>query len=496
MTPMYETYFNLQRRPFNPVPRPERYYPAASIEAARTTLARCIERAEGVGLLVGPAGTGKTLLCQLLAEQLKGRFQVVLLSGGGLRTPRALFQAVLHELGQPYRGLDEGELRLALAEYLTEGETCPHGAVLLVDEAHALPPRLLDEVGALTNLAQEGQPRLRLLLAGSRMLEEHLSRPKLESFNQRVVARCYLEALNRSETQEFIAAEFAAAGGEATQLCPGDACQSVYKATDGVPRLINQVCDHALLLAYAAGQRSLDPGRIEEAWADLQQLPTPWNEKAQPSGDIIEFGGLEDESAPPAAAQDGDESAAEIETPAQAASLHLMQETVPESEETAEVEAADVEAGDVEATEQLRQIQEMLADVEHEFCPAGSIGPEIELVFDDSDHPFQEAFQHEEVIKDRYAAPAVVAAGGAGSSPPAEPAAYPPPAQPYAAEIETISRERDAGATRDQDVTKDAAEEIDGNVEDEQEADAGPAPAIAAVRRRDFGGLFAKLRQG
>ena len=87
-------------------------------------------------MVVGSAGTGKTLLCQLLAEQLRGQFQVVLLSGGRLGTRRALLQAILYELGQPYRGMDEGELRLSLAEYLTRSDDCRHGVVLLVDEAH------------------------------------------------------------------------------------------------------------------------------------------------------------------------------------------------------------------------------------------------------------------------------------------------------------------------------------------------------------------------
>ena len=101
------------------MPRVDHYFPAAGIEAARTTLARCVERAEGVGLLVGPTGTGKTLLCQILAEQFRGAFHVALLSSGRLTTRRGLLQAILYELGQPYRGMDEGELRLSLVEYLT-----------------------------------------------------------------------------------------------------------------------------------------------------------------------------------------------------------------------------------------------------------------------------------------------------------------------------------------------------------------------------------------
>ena len=244
---------------------------------------------------------------------------------------------------------------------------------------------------------------------------------------------------------------------------PEEACQAVYKATDGVPRLINQLCDHALLLAYAAGQRQLDAAQVEEAWADLQQLPTPWNEQAAPSDNVIEFGGLEDESAPMPLAGNAERLDATSEATPPASPLHVM----PETEEL-----ADAEVAGLEATEQLRQIQEMLADVQQEFTPAGSIGPEIELVFDDPAHPFQETFQHEEVIKDRYAIPAGATAGLSSSA--AVPAQLdePPVAPAW---------------------TEDAEAEAVGN---DAQADAGPAPNIAAVRRRDFGRLFAKLRQG
>ena len=193
--------------------------------------------------------------------------------------------------------MDEGELRLSLTEHLTSADKSPQGMVLLVDEAQALPLRLLDEVRALTNLVHEDQPRVRLVVAGNRLLEERFASPKLESFSQRVVARCYLESLNRTETQEYIHALVAAVGAKGPRLFPAESCNSVYKATDGVPRLINQVCDHALLLACAGGKRQVEPGLVEEAWADLQQLPTPWNEQSDSDRNIIEFGGLDDEPA-------------------------------------------------------------------------------------------------------------------------------------------------------------------------------------------------------
>ena len=213
----------------------------------------------------------------MLAEQFRRSFQVAMLASGRLSTRRALFQAILYELGRPYRGMDEGELRLAVDRPSDRRRGDSHGMVLLVDEAHTLPLRLLEEIRLLTNLARDGQPLVRLVLAGGPVLEERLASPKLDSFSQRLAARCYLEAFNRTETQDYIQSQINSAGGRGEQVFPEAACQSVFQATGGVPRLINQVCDHALLLAYVAGRKSIEPANIEEAWADLQQLPTPCN---------------------------------------------------------------------------------------------------------------------------------------------------------------------------------------------------------------------------
>src|SRR5580698_9921498 len=98
---MYEAFFHLRRRPFAAAVQVERYFPAASIEQARKTIVRCIERAEGPAIVVGPAGTGKTLLCQLLARQLGDRFKTAVLTCGHVGARRALLQAILFELGQP-----------------------------------------------------------------------------------------------------------------------------------------------------------------------------------------------------------------------------------------------------------------------------------------------------------------------------------------------------------------------------------------------------------
>jgi len=271
---MYESFFGFTKRPFASVPQVEQYFPATSIEAARGTLARCLKRGEGAGLIVGPSGTGKTMLLRVLAEQFRESFAVALLSCGRLSSRRALFQAILYELDRRIRGLDEGELRLALVDYLTVAPDRPRGLILLVDEAHGLPLRLLEEIRMLTNLAADGQPAVRVALAGGGLLEERFASPKLDSFSQRLVARCYLEAMGHAETRDYVRCQVERVGGDGAALFPDGACEAVFQATDGVPRLVNQLCDHALLLAYAGGFSPIEAAVIEEAWADLQQLPS------------------------------------------------------------------------------------------------------------------------------------------------------------------------------------------------------------------------------
>jgi type II secretory pathway predicted ATPase ExeA len=432
---MYETYFNLAERPFASVPRIDHYYPAGVIDAARNTLTRCIERGEGVGLIIGPSGTGKSLLCQVLAEYFQTKHQVALLASTHLDTRRSLLQAMLYELNRPYRGMDEGELRLALVDYLTLSDDTAGGTLLLVDEAHHLPLRLLDEIRTLTNLTRAMQSAVRLVLAGNHVLEERFASPKLESFSQRISARCYLEAFQSEETQAYIWARIMVCGGGAAgtpagsraggELFPPESCRMVHKATGGVPRLINQVCDHVLLLAYAAGVRRIEPAHVEEAWADLQQLPTPWNAPVTaPAGNgVIEFGGLDDAGDVPqiagriSAAEDDEQNANENDgVPATAVAATTTGTITTEAVASAPAALAAAPTED-ETSEQLEHIRKLLADVQAEFQPVAAAGPEVELVFE-TPHPFAEPFEEEEVIADRYAsaAPATVALATVGQA--------------------------------------------------------------------------------
>lgn len=372
---MYEQYFKLQDRPFLVAPLSTRYFPGRSIEQAHATLSRCIDRGEGAACIIGPPGTGKTLLCQILAEEFANRFSVALL-GGRLSSRQALFQAILYELRLPYRNMDEGELRLALLDELEPTTDGHEGLLLIVDEAHTLPWRLMEEVRLITNLVRCGQPRVRVVLAGGPLLEERFASPKLSSFSQRLSARCYLEPFDSAETAAYVKSQIAAVGGD-PELFDDKALRSVYRATDGMARLINQVCDHALILASLGGVRRLSSEAIDEAWADLQQLPAPWSSAAppEPANTIIEFGRL-------------DEAHDEPSIPFRAASLRPL----------------DI----VDADDPLEAIAGQTASVERQFSPAKATDTEIELEFPEFGDPFSEKFAEEEVVIERFRNPAEI----------------------------------------------------------------------------------------
>jgi type II secretory pathway predicted ATPase ExeA len=373
---MYENFFELSQRPFVPNPLTSRYFAGSAIENARSTLARCIERAEGAGLVVGASGTGKTLLCYLLAEQFRNSLAVAMLFSGHLASRQDLLRAILFELGQPYRGMDEGELRLSLIDYLSRSEECSQGLLLLIDEAHALPLRLLEEIRTITNLVRGGQPQVRLVLAGGPALEEHFASPKLESFAQRLAARCYLEPFDRGETFNYVRSQLTCAGAEPANLFSDSAIEAVYRATDGIPRLINQVCDHALVLAQQHQVRRLEAAEVETAWADLQQLPAPWTEPAMPSSaptavNVVEFGDLDDE----------------FFAPGPELRLALPPSELQDDEfhpDAAEANLA--EFGSISVTEDhLDHLHEQWEQLEADFLSGNQEGlPEVDLIFDEA----------------------------------------------------------------------------------------------------------------
>lgn len=296
---MYETFFGLKRRPFLAVPDTESYFNLPQLEDALQEIERAMRRGEGLSLVFGPSGTGKTLLLRLLRKSLEIEYTVTLVANGHLETAKAFFQQLLYDLRQPFTGDEATELRLQLLDFARR-ETTP-GIVLLIDEAQFLSLPVLEEIRLLMDCDDGAVPWFRAVLAGTPEFEEKLVHPRLEAFNQRVVARRYLETLTQEETFRYIAWQTRISrqsGGEEEALSEiirnsgsGEGCRldsphykesepiftdaaqrQIHKLTDGLPRRINQLCDAALHLAAERVVRQVDEVLVHSAWARLQQI--------------------------------------------------------------------------------------------------------------------------------------------------------------------------------------------------------------------------------
>lgn len=304
---MYEQVFNFNARPFTSTPYVKHYFAGESINSALGQARVCIDRGSGPAIVVGGTGTGKSLLLAMLEEQYKSQFNVVNLACARLGDRQELLQNVLFELQLPFKDQSETELRFSLLEFLKPGEQCPNGILLLVDEAHTLSTCLLDEICLIMNFVRDGLPRVRLVMAGNQRLEENLGSPKLESLNQRIASRCYLRNMSREETGHYVCEHIDRVGGKGVDLFEPESLKAIHEVSEGCPRLINQVSDHALILAATRGHESLNADCIFEAWADVQSIPGTYQPAGKPesqSGNelasdenwtVIEFGQLEDD---------------------------------------------------------------------------------------------------------------------------------------------------------------------------------------------------------
>jgi type II secretory pathway predicted ATPase ExeA len=304
---MYEQVFDFNSRPFTAAPYVKHYFAGEAIQNALEQARLNVDRGAGPVLIVGATGTGKTLLLAMLESRYRDQIRVVNLACARLQERKDLLQSILHQLQLPFKGLSESELRFSLMDYLKPNPNCVGGIILLVDDADGLSSSLLDEMALITKFVADGQPRVRLVLAGSHRLEENLNEAKLESLNQRIAARCYLENMSRSETTRYLVEHIGRVGGDGERLFPEEACRAIHETTDGYPRLVNQVADHALMLAATGGMAAITQDCVREAWADVQSIPTsfqpqmpavsdPANLSDDESWSVLEFGQLDGEA--------------------------------------------------------------------------------------------------------------------------------------------------------------------------------------------------------
>ena len=287
---MYETNFGFKDRPFTVSPCPACFFQAAEHKNVLDELLVTISSLNGITILTGDPGTGKTAICRQIISQLEDQFQIQFVEHCNFPTVRALLQTLLYGLTDCYEKVSEQELRLALnAEIRSSFLAHEQPLLVIVDEAHLLNDSFLEELRVLSDISFDGKPALQLLLCGQTTLEETLIQPALSSLNQRIGCQVFLDRMTRQESEEYIEYRIKRVATEERAFFTEDAIKFITQVSDGLPRCLNQICDHSLMLAYVQDSPVVDESITREAFTDLQQLPLHWNDPLPVSSPLEEL---------------------------------------------------------------------------------------------------------------------------------------------------------------------------------------------------------------
>jgi general secretion pathway protein A len=274
---MYERFFDLRERPFELTTDPRFLYRTAGHREALANLEYGVSRGKPVTLLTGEPGTGKSTLLRaaMRAESCRHVRWVYVANPALTRDEFVTLLATEFELSARAavsKGALLGELRRTLLERRAAGDTC----ALVIDEAQAMSPALLEEVRLLGNMENETERLLPIVLAGQPELATALGEPALLPLRQRIALRCTVGPFEVAETASYIASRLRTAGGDASRVFTRDAVILIHELSKGIARTVNVVCDNALITGFALGRRPVDSAAVMEvAEAHQIELPRP-----------------------------------------------------------------------------------------------------------------------------------------------------------------------------------------------------------------------------
>jgi type II secretory pathway predicted ATPase ExeA len=290
---MYKSFFNLTRNPFELTPDPEFLFATKRHNEALAALYYGVRRHKGFVVLTGEVGTGKTLLLRCLLQLFKQSKDVAYAYVFNSRlAPTEFLQYILSDFGLTTSGKNKSELLLGLGQYLISRSNKKQTTVLIVDEAHHLSADILEEVRLLTNLETTDDKLLQILLVGQPELDEKLDSIGLRQLKQRVALRSHLDPLDGEETRGYIERrlQIAGANSHTGTLFPAQTVAAVYRHSRGFPRLINTICENALVTAYAKQLHSVTPeiihGIAEDFRLGVVQQPAVERNEGIGEGDV------------------------------------------------------------------------------------------------------------------------------------------------------------------------------------------------------------------
>ena len=266
---MYEAFFSLEDAPFVLTPDPRFLLRSKGHHEILSTLLYGITSQKGLMALIGDVGTGKTTLCRALLRELPETVQSALVLNPHL-SDTELLGAILDDLGIERRGTTKGELMTVLSQHLLAAGEQGKTVVVILDEAQQMGVEALEQIRILSTLETATRKLLQIVLAGQPELEEKLKRRELRQLDQRISIRCYLKPLSKRDTFRYVEHRMRIAGLPGALPFTRSALNRIYGFSGGIPRVINMVCDRALMAAYSARAREVAPGLIRNAIRNIE----------------------------------------------------------------------------------------------------------------------------------------------------------------------------------------------------------------------------------
>ena len=288
---LYQTYFGLSQAPFNITPDPSFLYLSASHREGLAQLSYGIRARKGFVVLTGEVGTGKTTLIHALLNDLNGSAHTALIFSAVV-SPADLLRTVCEEFGliEPKRPLQEiHDYLVSLNGFLLQSYRKGENCALIIDESQNLSAEVLESIRLLSNFETSKDKLLQILLVGQPELAVRLNSLELRQLKQRVMLRHHLRTLSLHECCEYVSHRLKVAGGELS-IFTANALESIYSYSGGIPRIVNVLCDNALLTGYALGSKEIDTGILREVAEDLS-ITTNLEARCAPIRQVVNMNG-------------------------------------------------------------------------------------------------------------------------------------------------------------------------------------------------------------
>jgi len=265
---MYLDHFGLTQYPFSCAPDPRFFYPSPAHEEALSCLIYAVEEHGCTALITGEVGTGKTMLCYAALERFGSDVCAALVTYN-LLSPEEFYRQVCEAFGLSQTGTKR-ELRKTLLGFLMEQKARGRKAALIIDEAQNLSLELLEEVRNLSNIETPTEKLLQIILLGQPELRQLIAKPRLRALDQRIVLKFHLDGLSEEQVGAYVDHRLGLAGSEGREIFDAGAKRELFLATGGVPRLINILCDQALLAAYVDERGGVDAETVRSVVSERE----------------------------------------------------------------------------------------------------------------------------------------------------------------------------------------------------------------------------------